>query len=143
MTSALRRYSLINARIQNYVALADCTGWTLNSGASCSSLMELTAFKAAFASSDAALVNGNLLKDLGRQITVYDATTTGVVGSPHVAVFRQVMLLNGADQEGIPPSGSPAIFYICVWLDNKTSYIPGSGNLDSRGFQMAAVARCG
>ena len=55
---------------------------------------------------------GSLLKDLGRQITVYDSAQ---VGYPHVAVFRQVLYINqtaSTETEGI---GDQVIFYVCTW----------------------------
>ncbi len=50
---------------------------------------------------------GSLLKDLGRQIVVYS-----LPGSPHTAVYRQVLLVDGATTEGI---GSQAPFYVKVF----------------------------
>jgi hypothetical protein len=55
---------------------------------------------------------GSLLKDLGRQITVYDSAQ---VGYPHVAIFRQVLYINqtaSTETEGI---GNQVIFYVCTW----------------------------
>ncbi len=82
---------------------------------------------------------GSLLKDLGRQITVYDPT---IPGSPHIAIFRQVMLVNGQNVEGIPtltPPGPPytppnSFAYICTWLDGSGRGAP---------FVLAEVARTG
>lgn len=54
----------------------------------------------------------SLLKDLGRQITVYDSAQ---VGYPHVAVLRQVLYI---DQSAIPETegiGDQVIFYVCTW----------------------------
>jgi len=58
----------------------------------------------------------SLLKDLGRQITVYDAAQ---VGYPHVAVFRQVLYIDqnaSLETEGI---GDKVIFYVCVWAQQS------------------------
>ena len=67
-----------------------------------------------------------LLLDTGRQITVYDPTQ---IGSPHVALFRQVMMVSGSHYS--PSSGSEwegisnTIVYICVWsTDNFGSLAP-------------------
>lgn len=137
MTSALRHYSLIDMRTRNYIVIADCSGYVLNEGFSCSSLMELTDFNDAFDPVEESLSAGFLLKDLGRQITVYDNTTSGIVGSPHVAIFRQVMVMYGLDTEGINTTGINT-FYICIWLDEAL----GSAANDF-GFTLAQVARLG
>jgi len=83
-----------------------------------------------------------LLQDLGRQITVYDTTTPGILGSPHIALFRQVLWVNGLDTEGIhiDASGNPInMGYICVWAD-ATPYrnVPPPFN-----FTVAPVSRTG
>jgi hypothetical protein len=138
MTSVLRHHSLIDVRTRNFILLADCFGYVLNDGFTCSSLMERSDFDDAFDNFVVDASDGILFKDLGRQITVYDNTTPNVTGSPHVAVFRQVMVMRGIDQEGIDPAGSTQIFYICVWLDKATE--TGSNAL---GFRLAEVARLG
>jgi hypothetical protein len=54
----------------------------------------------------------NLLKDMGRQITIYDATT-----HLHLAVYRQVQVVNGIASEGVggsaPAWGSN--YFVKVW----------------------------
>jgi len=58
----------------------------------------------------------SLLKDLGRQITVYDSAQPGY---PHVAVFRQVLYVDqtrALETEGI---GNQVIFYVCVWAQES------------------------
>lgn len=53
---------------------------------------------------------GTLFKDLGRQLLVVDAAGT------HLALFRQVQLVNGADTEGVggvPPSWN--CLFVKVW----------------------------
>ena len=52
---------------------------------------------------------GALLKDLGRQIVVY---SDSLPGSLHTAVYRQVLLVDGATSEGV---GSQAPFYVKVF----------------------------
>jgi hypothetical protein len=47
-----------------------------------------------------------LLKDLGRQIVVVDATTGG-----HLKTYRQVLIMDGAAAEGV---GSAAPVYVLV-----------------------------
>lgn len=52
---------------------------------------------------------GDLFKDLGRQVIVYDAAT-----SAHLIVYRQVQRVNGANDEGVPGNYNVP-FYIRVW----------------------------
>lgn len=61
----------------------------------------------------------SLLKDLGRQITVYDSAQ---VGYPHVAVLRQVLYIN---QDALPETegiGDKVIFYVCTWAQVNDGY---------------------
>ena len=83
-----------------------------------------------------------LLKDLGRSITVYDPANNNA----HIAIFRQVLVVNGANVEGIsgipisPANTAPpftpntTITYICTWVDSPTRSAP---------FVLADVARTG
>jgi hypothetical protein len=110
MTSVLRRYAQIEPRIQYFSVfpLSTVDGWTLNTNKVASPLMDISSFLVSFTNTPAKFNDFYLLKDLGRQITVYNTT---IVGDPHVAVFRQVMQVNGPGIEGI----SSNIAYICVW----------------------------
>jgi len=127
MTSVLRRFAQIEPRIAFFTVLDDVTGYTLDVSGSSSPVMTNTAFNAAFTDTPSLFGLGWLLKDLGRQITVYDPTTPG---SAHVAIFRQVMQVRGAPgNEGI----SSNIAYICTWEDGSGVY----------GYAPAPVARTG
>jgi hypothetical protein len=88
--------------------------------------MSTTEFNNAFDPSSN-IAAASLLKDLGRHITVYNPSTG--LASPHVAIFRQVMVMNGPFTEGI----SKRIFYICVW----TGSTPGTP------YTLAHVVRTG
>jgi len=112
MTSALRRYAQIEPRVQYFSVLTmyPIDGWLLTPTKASSPIMDVSSFVAAFTDTPNVFTGTCLLKDLGRQITVYDPSITG---SPHVALFRQVMEVNGPGQEGI----SSNIAYICVWTD--------------------------
>lgn len=59
------------------------------------------------------LTQGELLKDLGRQVTIVN--NAGV----HLAVFREVQRVNGAATEGVGPQVFPdgpyGTFYVNVW----------------------------
>jgi hypothetical protein len=109
MTSVLRHYSQIEPRIKYFTVITDCSGYTLNNGAVTNPLMDYPSFAAAYT-----LTNdfpaASLVQDLGRSITVYDPT---IPGSPHIALLRQVMLVNGPGIEGINSN----IAYICTWAD--------------------------
>lgn len=123
MTSVLRRYSQIEPRIKYFTVLTDTSGYTLNGGSISNPLMDASSYVAAYTDT-VTFLSGVQLLDLGRSITVYNPTVTG---SPHVGLFRQVMLVNGPNIEGT----NSTIAYICTWAD-------GSGL-----FEPAAVARTG
>lgn len=125
MTSVLRRYAQLEPRTKYFALLSDCSGYTLNSNAISGPLMDVSSFVATYTNTINFLTPlSNLLLDLGRSITVYNPA---IPGSPHIAVFRQVMLVNGPGIEGI--SGTKA--YICTWSDGNTTY------------EAATVARTG
>ena len=63
---------------------------------------------------------GKLLQDMGRFIVVYDPS---IPGSPHVAKFRQVMLVEGEDREG---QSTNSTSYIRVWEDYAGRYGTGA-----------------
>jgi len=117
MTSVLRRYAQIEPRIQYFTPLDVVPGCVLNGSAASSPVMDISGFQSAFDCSASQFDGTHLLKDLGRQITVYNSN---VAGDPHVALFRQVMEVNGPNREGI----STNIAYICVWADGGTEFSP-------------------
>lgn len=103
---------------------ATIVAWTVNSGFKAHPLMEFEEFTEAFGYANKTVTfpntnNTSTLIDLGRQITVYDAS---VIGAPHVAVFREVQHRDGTQ------------FYICV---NILKY-----DVDY-GFVVADVSRIG
>lgn len=58
------------------------------------------------------LTAGALYRDLGRQIVIAD----NVVGAPHLAVYRQVQLVDGSDSEGVGGvSPSYGCLFVRVW----------------------------
>ncbi len=63
------------------------------------------------------LVDGALLKDMGRTIYGYDSNYGVSAGSLRQSVYREVQIVNGADSEGV--SGSSAnnwnTFWVRVW----------------------------
>jgi hypothetical protein len=123
MTSVLKRYSLIEQRIAYFTVITDCSGWTLTAGAISGPVMDVSGFLASYATTTSFNAS-NLVQDLGRSITVYDPN---VAGSPHTALLRQVMLVNGPGVEG----NNSNIAYVCTWSDGNT-------NID-----LATLARTG
>ncbi len=141
MTSVLRRYAQLDPRTQ-YFYTAGTNGYVDSSSNSItvSSLMTINDLSASFVS--AIVLPAGLLKDLGRSITVYDPANNNA----HIAIFRQVMVVNGKNVEGIsgipisPANTAPpftpntTITYICTWVDSPTRTAP---------FVLADVARTG
>ncbi len=122
MSSTLRKIAQIPARIKYLVAIdnADSTTNVVTS-VSCYGIQfadpadipseSLVAYPSGGAFTDSTEVNlaqGDLFKDLGRQLVIYDSATDA-----HLAVFRQVQLVNGAGSEGVGAT-LPATF-IKVW----------------------------
>jgi hypothetical protein len=55
----------------------------------------------------------SLLKDMGRQITIYDEST-----KLHLAVYREVQIIDGAASEGVggnAASGWESTYFVKVW----------------------------
>lgn len=109
MTSVLRKYAQIDARVRFFTTLTDISGIVLSVT---SPIMSVTQFALADIS-EVFVPVASVLKDMGSSITVYDNTQPG---SPHVAVYRRVQLVNGPDTEGV--GGSPPdyqTFYVLTW----------------------------
>ena len=60
-----------------------------------------------------AVLQGELLKDMGRSMTIVDTT------DKHLALFREVQRVNGAATEGVGPAGvddaAYGTFFIKTW----------------------------
>jgi hypothetical protein len=68
------------------------------------------------------LSGGALYKDLGRQITIYD-DAAGSYGR-HLAVFRQVQKVEGAETEGVCDSANYcANIFVKVWSADGTGVV--------------------
>jgi len=126
MTSVLRKYSQIDPRFAYYLVLSDTSGgpmpmWRTVQNGITSTLMSITEFTTNLIEDTSSPIipkAGNLLKDLGRQITVYNPAVTGY---PHIALFRQVLYIDQdrtAETEGI---GAQITFYVCVWAQESTT----------------------
>ena len=118
MTSVLSSYAQIAGRSKFFVVLDldegdDITGYVVNS------LRTVTTLDPAASSANrddtVDVPAGSLLKDLGAQIVVYSST---LPGSPHTAVYRQVIRVNGQLSEGVPDDAVP--FYVRVFSADGT-----------------------
>jgi len=108
MTSVLRRFSQIDVRSQNLYVLADCSGYTYVTTQSIASAPVMTTTDFASAYQQTVLyLPGDMVKDLGRFIHVYDPAYSNNL----VQVFRQVMLLKNRAFEGV----TTKIAYVCTW----------------------------
>lgn len=136
MTSVLRKYSQIDPRSAFFIVLGpSLTTWTVDASGSSSPLMSITDFTSNVSQGSIGSeppITGYRLKDLGRQITVYDETISGY---PHVAVFRQVLFIDNTQLSETEGIGNGIIFYICVWAQHSTEYDPQ--------FTASLVARTG
>ena len=145
MTSVLRRYAQTDPKtgfftgfpndISGTIPFYEITVWRDISGQTSNSIMDISGFQAAFNDiSYNETYTQKLFKDLGRQIVIYNST---VPTFPHVAIMRQVMLVNGANIEGISdvPPFATNLYYICTWNDGSTA----TNTL----FPLAPVARTG
>jgi hypothetical protein len=117
MTSMLRKFSQISPREKYFTVLADNQyTWSIASGSTLHPLMTETEWQTATnGTANADLDAGFLLKDLGRTVVVYNATT-----HLHTAVFRQVQRVNSATTEGV--GNISEIYYIQVWAANGTGF---------------------
>jgi hypothetical protein len=145
MTSVLRRYAQTDPKtgfftgfpndISGTSPFYEITVWRDISGQTSNSIMDISGFQAAFNDiSYNETYTQRLFKDLGRQIVIYNST---VPTFPHVAIMRQVMLVNGYNIEGISdvPPFARNLYYICTWNDGSTA----TNTL----FPLAPVARTG
>jgi hypothetical protein len=124
MSSAIRQHAQMNPMIRYFIPMEDISGVAILSGNSTKSLMTESDFLAATEyESYTDVSQGQLLKDLGRAVTIYDATT-----GAHLELWRLVQKVQGALTEGVDGDVTNGYytFYIKVW--DAT----GSVNLASR-----------
>lgn len=122
MTSMLRKFSQISPREKYFTVLADNqTSYTVASGQTLHPLMTETEFDNATDSNATTPDAGQLLKDLGRTVVVYNATTR-----LHTAVYRQVQRVNNVATEGV--GNISEIYYIRVWsADGNVAKVARTG----------------
>jgi hypothetical protein len=123
MSSALRSYAQIPSRAKYFlwglgdqetdVSVPTTSIFTLPVGA----YAELTSMATAAAVNDVANIDPSLpqglLKDMGRQITIYDPDT-----KLHRAVYREVQVVDGVASEGVGGSaanGWNSTYFVKVW----------------------------
>jgi hypothetical protein len=125
MSSTLRTVAQIPPRIKYLVAVAatsdgsaniladTCYSFTCAAGTFSESLISNTAAAAVPIASLTAdnFATGDLYKDLGRQLVIYDATTDA-----HLIIYRAVQIVDddAAGDEGVPPT-YPTARYVRVW----------------------------
>ena len=129
MASTLRTVAQIPARIKYLVAVSnpassDVTGTLLDANCYAFTCTEGSfAGKSHLSSAEAATIFnatatakgvvdfavGDLFKDLGRQIVIYDPTSY-----LHLAIFREVQRVNGSGSSGVPVNYDVPIF-VRVW----------------------------
>ena len=103
-----------------YTVISTITRYTPDPTYTTSALMTVSDFATALPTTST-FTTGTLLQDMGRFIVVYDPS---IPGSPHVAKFRQVMLVSGEDREG---QNTTSNVYICVWQDYPGRAYTGGG----------------
>lgn len=122
MASALRSYAQIPARVKYFLwgvgdlefdePVPTTSIFTLSVG----DYAELTSMATADAVNDVANTDidlgASLLKDMGRQITIYDPTS-----NLHLAVYREVQIVNGIGSEGVGGSNPEwqSNYFVKVW----------------------------
>ena len=123
MTSVLRSPSQIGVREKYLIALSDVSAGT---GVAASGVPAFTLVSGHFvgfvASADDLsghftqylVSTGDLFRDMGRSITVVDAS------GDHLALYRNVQKVSGATTEGVDPTNAAysANIYVRVWADD-------------------------
>lgn len=120
MTSVLRTYSQIPARIRYFVAIDtyDPSGELVGAPTDYDSGIIFDNYPGPVVkASSLPPVNyfpfsiGTLLKDLGQQVIMTDDNNN------YTAIYRRVQLVNGADSEGVggSPADSYGSFYVKTW----------------------------
>jgi hypothetical protein len=121
MSSTLRSVAQIPARVKYLMAVADanssssvptnagCLGFTCAEGKFSEGLISNTVADAVTVLSSFNLNSGDMFKDLGRQLVIYDDTT-----KDHLVIYRAVQLVDGAGNEGVP-GAYETVRYVRVW----------------------------
>jgi hypothetical protein len=122
MSSAIRTYAQIPARVKYFIWLNNdpntngipaASAFQLNAGAYASiGSMAVADAIDPVTTSPFGDVSPNLLKDMGRQITIVDADTKA-----HLAVYREVQNIDGIGSEGVGGSAPEweSTYFVKVW----------------------------
>ena len=113
MSSTLRQHAQMNPMIRYFIPMEDISGVAIQAGYSTQSLMTASDFATATDYEVYTDVSqGQLLKDLGRAVTIYDAPT-----GAHLELWRLVQKVQGALTEGVDGDVTNGYytFYIKVW----------------------------
>ena len=128
MSSVTSSFAQIAGRTKFFLATADVSGYVVpDLHSTLATSVDQTLLNA---DTKVGVPRNTLLKDLGRQIVLYDDEVTA--GSPHLATFRQVQVVNGSTTEGVdggapedfPGSTVPSYyntFYVCVSSVDQTA----------------------
>jgi hypothetical protein len=107
MSSIFRQLSQIDNSVKYLLAVNTTTTYTLNSGATVTTLMPDATFLASTTTSTK--TTGTQFRDMGKFVMTYDTRQR------HLALYRLVQPMQGYTTEGVPPSYSTEKFYIRVW----------------------------
>lgn len=107
MTSSFRSPSQINTRIKYFLTFGATNTFTWETETD----PEAVTYTVPSGQNDA-LSSGTLLRDMGKFVTLVAAD------GQHIAVYRLVQVVNGADSEGVPTDSNT--FYVCTWAADPT-----------------------
>jgi hypothetical protein len=115
----MRSFSQIGARVGYFLATANVNGGGVGAEGD-DAAINFPTYPGAYVVAGitpvpyVSLTQGELLKDMGRQVTYVDASNN------HIAVYRQVQRVNGPTTEGVGPKvdaddGIYGTLYVRVW----------------------------
>ena len=119
MSSVTSSYAQISKRVKFFLAIADCSGFVVD-GLNSVIVGDVSGNTTITVDSRIAVVQNDLLKDLGREIVCVESTATG--DSSVTQIYRQVQRVGGAATEGVggsyPATGAGSYydtFYVKVF----------------------------
>jgi hypothetical protein len=130
MSSVTSSFAQIAGRTKFLLATSDLSGYVVDGLHSTVAVSQNVPQGYLVAASKVAVLGTSLLKDLGRQIVLYDDARY----SNHIATFRQVQLVKGSTTEGVAggapgspdlagPGSADSYFntcYVCVYSNDPT-----------------------
>jgi hypothetical protein len=132
MSSATSSFAQIAGRVKFLLTTQDISGYVVDG---LRSTLATSVNDLLVDSEKVAIDPSTLLKDLGRQIVLYN---DALPGSPHLATFRQVQVVSGPTTEGVdggapgpflgqaqPPSSYFNTCYVCVSSSDPAVYPVG------------------